>query len=502
MSLRFESARGNDLSEALVSLAIHEHTSRVLPRLERLWTYYRNPLEPVGHAAFMPMGADAWSRPGRWYRLAQEVGLPPRVSGTGAFASNFALPAGVRSGDDRSRNRREVVVENDITWRIHSMVDFMFGKPPTLVSTARDEAQREHFTRILDAVWENSGGIAMLQDAALLAHVYGWVDLLVRVDPDITSAAGDDPRAIARRIRIEVVEPTRGIAIQNPADYRELDGYIVHFSREVNEVSTDKNSRPVRRTTTITETISRGRRVIRENDSVLTDEPLGFSESTTGVVHIQNLTQPFRYEGLSEVEPLIPLQDELNTRLSDRASRVTLQCFKMYLAKGIEGFDQNPVGPGQIWTTDNPDAEIESFGGDANAPSEEQHILEIREAMDKISGVPPLASGVVRAKIGNLSSANALRITLMGVLSKTARKRVTYGRGIAQVCRLILDALDTAGVVASDPNDRGVRIEWPDPVPTDVREQALAAEAKVRLGVPGERVLSELGYSPADPGIQ
>ena len=33
------------------------------------------------------------------------------------------------------------------------------------------------------------------------------------------------------------------------------------------------------------------------------------------VVHIQNLAQPFYYEGQSDVEPLMPIQDELNTRL-------------------------------------------------------------------------------------------------------------------------------------------------------------------------------------------
>ncbi len=39
---------------------------------------------------------------------------------------------------------------------------------------------------------------------------------------------------------------------------------------------------------------------------------------------------PLSYEGLSDVEPLIPLQDELNTRLSDRANRVTYQAFNMF----------------------------------------------------------------------------------------------------------------------------------------------------------------------------
>jgi hypothetical protein len=219
------------------------------------------------------------------------------------------------------------------------------------------------------------------------------------------------------------------------------------------------------------------------------------------VVHVQNISQPFSYAGLGEVEPLIPLQDELNTRLSDRASRVTMQSFRMFLAKGIDGFDKAPVGPGQVWSTDNLDARVEAFGGDAHAQGEDEHIEQVREGLDKASGVPPLASGVVRAKIGNLTSENALRVTLMGLLSKTARKRIGYGRGIAEVCRLVLIALDRAGTLKTDPADRGVRIEWPDPLPRDEAQVLAAAKAKLELGVPGERVLSELGYTPTDPGV-
>ena len=116
------------------------------------------------------------------------------------------------------------------------------------------------------------------------------------------------------------------------------------------------------------------------------------------------MSQPFTFAGLSEVEPLVPLQDELNTRLSDRASRVTMSSFRMYLAKGLDSADRLPVAPGTIWSTDNTEAQVTSFGGDSGTPSEDRHIDEIREAMDKQSGVPPLAAGVVRAKVGNLSS--------------------------------------------------------------------------------------------------
>jgi hypothetical protein len=482
---------------------LDRHEAATRPRLALLWNYYRNPMRPA-HA-------------GRRARLAQERGLPARLTGR---ATPDAL-----ARDDRAPNR-EIVVENDIAWRLQTMVDFMFGRPITIVSTARDPALRQTIGRILDSVFESSGGAALLSDIGLLGHVYGHIDLLVRAEPGPVEHPPrdlDETLALASRIRIEPIEPTRGIPIIDPADYRRLLGYIVQtelcadttespgapsrlsrwLTRTVAPASTQRHDTlteiitPARRTTYTRRAAGGPFRLVDAGPSLVTEDDSG----PVPIVHIQNISQPFHYAGLSEVEPLIPLQDELNTRLSDRASRVTMQSFKMYLAKGLDGFDRVPIGPNQVWATDNPDASVEAFGGDGASPSEESHITEVREAMDKASGVPPLASGVVRAKIGNLTSENALRITLMGLLSKTARKRVTYGRGLARVCELILLALDRAGILATDPSDRTVRVEWPDPLPRDEREALDAAQRKLDLGIPRERILAELGYAPTDPGI-
>lgn len=496
------------LDEAILKLVIDEHAAATLPRLERLWAYYRNPSEPAG----MGHSADPFAHGA--YALGQERGLPPRITGRGPRDAGL---------DDRAAERREVVVENDIAWRIHTMVDFMFGKPVLITSTARDERTRRLVELALDALWEGSGGISLLQDAALLGHVYGHVDLVLRtegLEPGGSSVGGDGARGdaeqgilrAARQLTIEPVDPTRGIPVLDPADYRRVAAYIIHVERELNEArpvraidrilgAVGRRPGPRRRTASWTEVLTPGLRRYYEDERPAGEAPERWLAGAIPVVHIQNIAQPFRYEGLGEVEPLVPLQDELNTRLSDRASRVTFQAFKMYIAKGLEGFDRVGVSPGQIFCTDNTEASVQAFGGDADSPSERDHILEVREALDKVSAVPPLASGVVRAKIGNLSSANALRITLMGLLAKNARKRVTYGRGIEAVCRLALEALDRAGVLRTRGADRGVRLHWPDPLPVDLHEQVLAAKAKTELGVDRARVLADLGESPADPGI-
>jgi hypothetical protein len=212
------------------------------------------------------------------------------------------------------------------------------------------------------------------------------------------------------------------------------------------------------------------------------------------VVHIQNIAQPYYYEGLSDVEPLIPLQDELNTRLSDRASRITFQSFKMYLGKGIEGFEDKPVSPGRMWYTDNPEATIEEFGGDKPTPSEGLHIAEIREAIDKTSGVTPVVAGIIKNKLGNLTSAVALRLTLMGMLSKNDRKRFTYSEGLKEICRMVLAILDKANIYKTSEADREVNIVFPSPLPENMMEKLKEAQIKKDLGVSTEQVLRELGY--------
>lgn len=484
------------LDQATLRLILHEHEASTKPRLQRLWMYFRNTLEPAGQPGSHPLDNTQHAHQGRggWYRLAQEAGLPARLLGTDPEV------------DDRMARRREVVIENDIAWRIHTMVDFMFGRPVKIRSHADEQTTANQIEAILDAVWDASGGVAMLQDAALLGHVYGHVDLVVRIDEPALLALRPDapPHRIAEAIRIEPVEPTRAVPMLDPDDYRRILAFVIHHQRPLNEpapapfhrrltrLTGHHDPTPQRRHETITEILTATHRRLLAGDRLIEDAPMRLLAQRPPVAHIQNMSQPFRHEGLGEVEPLIPLQDELNTRLSDRASRVTMQSFNMYLAKGLDGLTGTPVGPGQIWSTDNPDASIQAFGGDAHSPSEEAHVEQIREAMDKVSGVPPLAGGVVRARIGNLSSATALRVTLMGLIAKTARKRITYGRGITDASQLILEAVHNAGLRSFPRTQRHLALHWPDPLPEELRDRIAVARAKQDLGAPPDQLLDEL----------
>jgi len=486
---------------------VDEQSTRVVRHFSKLWEYYTNRLMDRSGFGATERKLD---ETGRWYVQAQEYGLPSRITGL------LRTPGGgIFSGRAvKDVQRKEVVIENDVGWRINAAVDFLFGKPVRFISNCPDSRKRAEIEAILEASFAANGGIGFFQDMAVLGSVYGFVDCLVRPGRDVSNHTSfssqsltlADVLQLARTIEMELVEAPRALPILEEDNYKKIRYYVQHFYQARNAVDrsgtflsrllpgSGGRSGAQRSGVTVTE-ITSSNAWQRYEDKRLVAEgvvPWGFLP----VVHIQNVAQPYYYEGVSDVEPLIPLQDELNTRLSDRASRITFQSFKMYLGKGVEGFSERPVSPGRMWYTDNPDATIEEFGGDAATPSEDIHISEIREAIDKASGVTPLVAGVLKNKLGNLSSAVALRLTLMGMLSKTERKRFTYGEGLKKIGRMILEILDKANIYNSNAAERQVEVLFASPLPENMGEKLKEAQVKKELGIPLEQVLRELGYEP------
>src|SRR2546421_82382 len=131
------------------------------PRLRRLHAYYQNPLRAC------PVSDDdaGSSRP---YRLGQEWGLPSRITGVrvtgyGGFFDTFAASSasGSTSGFFAAQTvagvaRKEVVIENDIAWRVDTLVDYLFGKPLVITSAACDPNRRAELEQLLRLIIANN----------------------------------------------------------------------------------------------------------------------------------------------------------------------------------------------------------------------------------------------------------------------------------------------------------------------------------------------------------
>jgi len=514
MSFDFTSFNTDSFNADFVDWLVDEQWVDIQMHFGRLWDYYQNPMySSAGLSA-----ADAkLNESARTYIQAQEMGLPARITGIRRTQTSGLL--GGKAVADIER--KEVVIENDISWRINAMVDFLFGKGVDIVSRAQDGNRRAEIDRILKQIFSSNGGVRFFQDMAVLGAVYGFVDCVVRPGQKIidyyarrpstkdSNTSSSSSQSFFEQIlelvcdcTLELIEAPRALPVLDERDFRKINFYIQHFIEQKNEVAVEgnflrrllggKDSSAARQSAAVTEIIAsdwwqryEDRQLVSEGPNIM---------GTVPVVHIQNIAQPLYYEGISDVEPLIPLQDELNTRLSDRASRITFQAFKMYLAKGIEGIENRAVSPGRMWCTDNPDASIEQFGGDSTTPSEDAHITETREALDKTSGVTPVVAGVLKDKIGNLTSSVALRMTLMGMLAKTERKNYAYGQGLKEIAAMIMHLLDVTNIYPNTKDERNFDVIFPGPLPENMLEKLNEAKLKKELGVPTEQVLRELGY--------
>jgi len=512
MGFDFDRFEDSGLSEGFVEWLIEEQLSGGAAGFARLWDYYDNPMRRV-----VQSGGGGVGESGRNYVQAQEIGLPARITGV-VYSHDNDVGAGRNVPDIQ---RKEVVIENDIAWRINAMVDFLFGKGVQLISKSPEASKRREIEEIMKAVFSANGGNGFFQDMAVLGSVYGFVDCVVRPGEEVLghfnpakwgassnhtidshhTSSFDSIIRIASGIGLELIEAPRALPVLDENDYRKIRYYVQSFYQQKNEVTGragfagllgGSGSGRRRKSVMVTEITGPGWWQRYENKELVSEgeNPLG----VVPVVHVQNIAQPYFYEGVSDVGQLMALQDELNTRLSDRASRITFGAFKMYLAKGIEGVQDKPVSPGRMWCTDNPDATIEEFGGDSAVPSEDRHISEIREAMDKISGVTPVVAGVLKNKLGNLTSGVALKMTFMGMLARTSRKQFTYGEGIKDICRMVLGVLDVCGVYHTNPSDREFEVRFPNPLPENTSERLEEALLKKELGVSQEQLLGELGY--------
>jgi len=172
----------------------------VQARHNRLWNYFRNPLVPAVGAVAGALNIN--SRP---YVQAQEVGLPARITGM--------LHSQTGSQPMTDVQRKEVVIENDIAWRLNTMVDFLFGRAVTIRSLAARPDQAAAIDSVISAMFAANGGIAFFQELALLGAVYGFVDIALRVPAD--QPVGRFSR-LSRPLVVPATDPSSALVAGRP----------------------------------------------------------------------------------------------------------------------------------------------------------------------------------------------------------------------------------------------------------------------------------------------
>jgi hypothetical protein len=217
-------------------------------------------------------------------------------------------------------------------------------------------------------------------------------------------------------------------------------------------------------------------------------------------VHVANLQPPNSPWGVSDLVDLIPLNRELNERMSDQADVIRYHADPPVVFRGVEEHSDLPVGPGTVWDLPR-DADVSLLEWRGSAPAFQEHVERVLRALYEVTETPRTSFG----DSGRLLSGVALETELQPLIQRTFRKRVGWRAGLRRLNRMLLqmaERLDPElGPGAFAPYR--TQVVWPPMLPRDDDAEASRNLALVEGGLRSHRgALEALGELDPEAELQ
>ena len=223
------------------------------------------------------------------------------------------------------------------------------------------------------------------------------------------------------------------------------------------------------------------------------------------IVQIKNIPLAGESRGQSDLKSIIPLQKELNAKVTDVSDIINYHSAPITIIQGAKSKNLEK-GAKKVWGGLPKDAKVYNLELNSDLNASNSFISSIKTAIHELSNTPEDSLGG-KSAVSNTTGV-ALQIKYAPLLEKTWLKRQTYGGGIKDVCRLVIKLLRVKG---SDEerellNDlmstsEGIKkvfditVTFPDPLPKDEMVQLQIIAQKMNLGLEEpEGALKELGY--------
>jgi hypothetical protein len=205
-------------------------------------------------------------------------------------------------------------------------------------------------------------------------------------------------------------------------------------------------------------------------------------------VVVPNLQPPNSRWGQSDLVDLIPLNRELDERMSDQADVIRYHADPPVVFRGVEEHSDLPVGPGTVWDLPR-DADVSLLEWHGNTPALQDHIDRVLRALYEVTETPRTSFG----DSGRLLSGVALETELHPLVQRTLRKRVSWSAALRRCNQmLLLLAERVAGLPPGTFAPYRSQIVWPPMLPRDDE-----AEARRNLTLVDGGLLSHRGAMDA-----
>ena len=327
---------------------------------------------------------------------------------------------------------------------VNTGVSFLFGKPVTF--EIADDATRSPAEEWLDSIWSNdpktgfsaqvfleklaqngavSGTAFVKLHAPDDAHELPYMRAIDPAIADIITAADDVDTVLAYHLVWRSGDEWKRQRI-------ERDGMIWRIFEEVHTRA----------------------------DVWRVDDEIAWEYDFPPVFHCQNLALANSQWGLSDLEDA-DLNDAINFVTSNMNRIIRYHAHPKTIGTGFAANQLQTTAVDQFWAIPASDAKVANLEMQSELSSSRQHRADLEEAYHQVTDVPRLDPAQVN--LGALSGF-ALKILYGPLLSKTNRKRGTYGALLQQINRALL--------VLGGYDDDVVTNVWPDPLPSNTMEQA------------------------------
>ena len=374
---------------------------------------------------------------------------------------------------ERARNGRSTLVLNYARAIVDKGIAYLlgrgvgFGVVPRREASARDRRSAAEAEQLLyDVAWENDVegvDLQVAQNASVLGDgVYkvlwdpsrrsgqgrpGGIRIL-SVDPRTFYAtwAGDDPSTLRR------VDVVYSLGAEDLA----LGGYGLGSAEAEALCGADGTADVVERWTPTELEVVVSRTTTRRGPN-----PYGFIP----FVHVPNLPLANDPWGQSDLVDVIPINREIDERVSDQADVIRFHADPPIVFRGVTDHADLAVGPGTVWDIPS-DADVKLLEWQGQPVAVGEHIERLYRTLYEVTETPRSSFG----DSGRLLSGVALETELRPLIQRTLRKRAWWTRALRRRSALVLELARQfgAGRTGSAPLEaHRIRVLWPPMLPKD-----------------------------------
>lgn len=346
--------------------------------------------------------------------------------------------------------------------------------------TVREKTESD----FLNQVWESNDRETLITELGQTKAITGeaWVKVQYESAEDLD---GNDPfeEYPNGRIRLSVL-PTQFVFPRfNNHDKNKLESLLIMYPIRTEKETGLLFKRTVDTTVVYKEFWTSKEIIVYEGKEEVDrmENPYGFIP----FVQIKNFPIAGRTRGQGDLDDIIPLNVELNTKKSDISEVIDYHSAPITLVYGAR-IGNLEKGANKVWGGLPKDAKVENLGLQGDLVASSNYTADIKTAMCEIAGIPETVLGGASA-ISNTSGV-ALQYINLPLIERTRVKRHCTQNGLQRVNKMILFLGLFHGLIEK-PDDISMKdflwneVDLPDTLPKDELIELNKIQQEMTLGL-------------------